>query len=153
MRGLFIVRSKTHRAKNLFESCLNTYPGAGGQILFPFLTDDWVLLVIPSGPLGVCNTNENKNLHPKQHQKCDFTIYVHGTNFLASGRTKFSNACRYKILPLMWAKNFHSLQSEMSRNKISKFQKMEKLATFLTLAPSHNTTGNEKSRRPVAGLC
>ena len=26
-----------------------------------------------------------------QHQKSDFRIIVHGTNFLASGRTKFSN--------------------------------------------------------------
>ena len=32
-------------------------------------------------------------------------------------------------------KNFHSLQSEISQNKISKRQKMEKPVTFLTLAP------------------
>ena len=30
-------------------------------------------------------------------------------------------------------KNYHPLQPAMSQNKISKFQKMEKIATFLTL--------------------
>ena len=28
----------------------------------------------------------------EQHQKSDFTIKIHGTNFLARGRTKFLNA-------------------------------------------------------------
>ena len=33
----------------------------------------------------------------------------------------------------LWTKNSHYLQSESSQSKISKFQKMEKIATFLTL--------------------
>ena len=50
---------KTHRAKNLFGSCLKTNPAAGGQVpSLPRTQTIRPLWLSPSGPLGVCNPNE-----------------------------------------------------------------------------------------------
>ena len=49
-------------------------------------------------------------------------------------------------------KNSHSLQSEISQNKISKFQKMEKLATFLTLCSTWTRREETYARKTMRKL-
>ena len=74
---------------------------------------------------------------------CDWGIGNWATkplsHYAAQQRCAGSQLCRLDcevvcIVSGFQTKNFHSLQSGVSRNKISKFQKMEKTATFLTLA-------------------